>query len=153
MPFELLFSHGYTAEFSRSYIMHAIPRNWIQEIKESSCLPLDHTLKGFAKGSKRMPIFSLSFPFLFEICSISFLFLQNKSPQSWWLKKIKNTNTTFYLTASVVQAWFKGYNQGVGQATLFFKLKVIVGRIQFLLALRLRSLFTCWLSARNVLSS
>lgn len=93
-PFELPFSHGYTAEFSRGYIMYAIPRNWIQEIEESSCLPPAHTLKGFAKKSKIMPIFSLSFPFLFEICAISFLFLQNKSPKSWWLKK-KNIQIHF----------------------------------------------------------
>ena len=46
-----------------------------------------------------MPISLLSFSFLFEICCIyPLLWLQNKSSQSWWLKKY-----TFIILASINQ--------------------------------------------------
>lgn len=59
-----------------------------------------------------MPILPLNFPFLFEICCISFLCLQSNLGNL--KKKIHLLSNSF--CSQGVQAWFKECNQGIGRA-------------------------------------
>lgn len=102
-----------------------------------------------------MPILPLNFPFLFEICCISFLCLQSNLGN---LKK----KYIYYLTVSVVRESKHGLKSVIKvlagphfflELRVLFQAHVIVGRIQFLLALRLRSHFLAGYQPAYTLSS